>query len=548
MDRYMGKAVSTGIAVGPLKVWQREASGTVYAYANNCEEQKERLQEALRKAGAELLVLQEEALQKIGKESASVFEAHRVLLQDEEFRNAICRRIEKENLDAAYAVSVTGNEFAAVFDGMNDEYMQARAADIRDVTARLVRILKGKEETAAVLDVPSVIAAQDLSPSETMRLDPAYVLAFVTVEGSANSHTAILARMRNIPAVVRTPVDLKTLRDGTQVLVNGSSGEVVLNPTEDMLAQADERKKKERESEKNLLHLRNLPSVSRGGKNIRIVANIGSADELEQVLQCGAEGIGLFRSEFLYLGRNGFPDEEEQFAAYRRVAEGMDGKPVVIRTLDIGADKQADYFGLQKEANPALGLRAIRICLTRPEIFQTQLRALLRVSVYRNISVMYPMITSEWEVKQIQEQVKLCASQLEKEGIPYRIPEQGIMVETPAAALISDRLAPLVDFFSIGTNDLTQYTLAADRQNAVVEPFSDPHHEAVLRLIRMTAEHAHAHGKWVGICGELAADTELTDVFLRMGIDELSVVPSMVLKLRKKVRESAVGIKESEMK
>ena len=261
-----------------------------------------------------------------------------------------------------------------------------------------------------------------------------------------------------------------------------------------------------------------------------------------------AEGIGLFRSEFLYLGRNGFPDEEEQFAAYRRVAEGMDGKPVVIRTLDIGADKQADYFGLQKEANPALGLRAIRICLTRPEIFQTQLRALLRVSVYRNISVMYPMITSEWEVKQIQEQVKLCASQLEKEGIPYRIPEQGIMVETPAAALISDRLAPLVDFFSIGTNDLTQYTLAADRQNAAVEPFSDPHHEAVLRLIRMTAEHAHAHGKWVGICGELAADTELTDEFLRMGIDELSVVPSMVLKLRKKVRESAVGIKESEMK
>ena len=443
-------------------------------------------------------------------------------------------------VNAEYAVAVTGDNFSEMFAGMDNDYMKARAADIKDISNRLVRNLTGREDINDGNMEPSIIVADDLSPSETVQMDKEKILAFVTVHGSTNSHTAILARMMNIPALIGVPIDLNEIHTGMKAVVDGQKGEVIFDPSEEICVEVEKRVREEQEKLKLLQSLKGKENVTLSGKTIKIFANIGSVSDVGYVLENDAGGIGLFRSEFLYLGRNDFPTEEEQFQAYKQVAQTMAGKNVVIRTLDIGADKQVDYFNLGKEDNPAMGYRAIRICLKQPDIFRTQLRALFRAAVYGNISVMYPMITSVEEVRQIQAIVSEVKAELDEKEIPYKTPEQGIMIETPAAVMISDELAEIVDFFSIGTNDLTQYTLAVDRQNEKLDDFYRPHHKAILRMIKMTVDNAHKCGKWVGICGELGADPELTEEFLRMGVDELSVAPSMVLKVRKAVRESEV--------
>jgi phosphotransferase system enzyme I (PtsI) len=445
--------------------------------------------------------------------------------------------IRTEEVNAEYAVSVTGDHFAEMFASMDDEYMKGRAADIQDISNRLVRNLAGVEELDLNAMEPSIIVADDLTPSETIQMDKEKILAFVTVHGSANSHTAILARMMNIPALIGVPMNLDEIQNGMTAVVDGFQGEVIFEPTEELCKGTFQRMEQEREKLLLLETLKGKENITLDGRQINIYANIGSVGDIGYVMENDAGGIGLFRSEFLYLGHQDFPTEEEQFQAYKQVVQMMAGKKVIIRTLDIGADKQVDYFNLGKEENPALGYRAIRICLMQPEIFKTQLRALLRAAVYGNLSIMYPMITSVEEVKRIYEIVEEVRSELEEAGVPYRIPEQGIMIETPAAVMISDELAEIVDFFSIGTNDLTQYTLAIDRQNDKLDDFYNPHHEAILRMIRMVVDNAHRHGKWAGICGELGADQALTECFVRMGVDELSVAPSMVLKLRKAVRE-----------
>jgi phosphotransferase system enzyme I (PtsI) len=464
-----------------------------------------------------------------------------MILEDEDYLDAIDSMIRTECVNAEYAVAVTGDNFAEMFAGMDDDYMKARAADITDISNRLVRNLSGETEVDLGTLGPSIIVADDLTPSETVQMDKDKILAFVTVHGSTNSHTAILARMMNIPALVGVPMDLCQLQSGTLAVVDGFKGEVCFEPSEEICKEALRRMDEEKEKQELLLALKDKETVTLDGKEIKLYANIGSVSDVGYVLENDAEGIGLFRSEFLYLGKNDFPTEEEQFQAYKQVAQMMAGKKVIIRTLDIGADKQVDYFHLGEEENPALGYRAIRICLKQPEIFKTQLRALLRAAVYGNISIMYPMIISTEEVEQIYEIVEEVRKELEEAGIPYQIPEQGIMIETPAAVMISDELAQMVDFFSIGTNDLTQYTLAIDRQNAKLDDFYQPHHKAIMRMIQMVADNAHRHGKWVGICGELGADLELTEQFVRMGIDELSVAPSMILKIRKIIREMHVG-------
>lgn len=463
-----------------------------------------------------------------------------MMLEDEDYLEAIHNMIRTEMVNAEYAVAVTGDNFSELFAGMEDDYMKARAADIKDISNRLIRNLTGKEDINSADMEPSVIVADDLSPSETVQMDKDKILAFVTVHGSTNSHTAILARMMNIPALIGVPMDLKEIRTGMTAVVDGLKGEVIFEPSDEIRAETEKKVCEEQEKLKLLQSLKGKENVTLSGKKIKIFANIGSVTDVGYVLENDAGGIGLFRSEFLYLGRDDFPTEEEQFQAYKQVVQTMAGKNVVIRTLDIGADKQVDYFNLGKEDNPAMGYRAIRICLKQPDIFKTQLRALFRAAVYGNLSVMYPMITSVEEVKRIQAIVAEVRAELEEKEIPHKIPEQGIMIETPAAVMISDELAEMVDFFSIGTNDLTQYTLAVDRQNAKLDDFYHPHHKAILKMIKMAADNAHKCGKWVGICGELGADLELTEEFLRMGIDELSVAPSMVLKVRKAVRESEV--------
>ena len=462
------------------------------------------------------------------------------MLEDEDYLEAIQSMIRTEQVNAEYAVAVTGDNFAEMFASMDDDYMKARSADIKDISERLVRNLSGQGDVDLSSIEPSVIVADDLSPSETVQMDKDKILAFVTVHGSTNSHTAILARMMNIPALIGVNMNLEELQTGMTAVVDGFGGKVTFEPDEELKAQTEARMQEEEEKLKLLQELKGKENITLDGRKINIYANIGSVGDIGYVMENDAGGIGLFRSEFLYLGRNAFPTEEEQFQAYKQAVQMMAGKKVIIRTLDIGADKQVDYFNLGNEDNPAMGYRAIRICLKQPEIFKTQLRALLRAAVYGNLSIMYPMITSTEEVKRIYEIVAEVEEELKAQEIQYKIPEQGIMIETPAAAIISDRLAEMVDFFSIGTNDLTQYTLAIDRQNEKLDEFYNPHHEALLRMIQMVVDNAHKCGKWAGICGELGADVTLTEQFVRMGLDELSVAPSMVLKLRKIVREMKV--------
>ena len=540
MLKVSGKAVYKRIVIGPVLVFGKEDQKIKRTKITDADAEISRVGKAGEQAQAQLQGLYDKALKEVGESSAAIFEVHQMMLEDEDYLEAIHNMIRTEMVNAEYAVAVTGDNFAELFSGMEDDYMRARAADIKDISNRLVRNLMGKEDINSADMKPSVIVADDLSPSETVQMDKEKILALVTVHGSANSHTAILARMMNIPALIGVPIDLNEIHTGMTAVVDGLKGEVIFEPSEEVCAETEARVRGEQEKLKLLQSLKGKENETLSGKKIKIYANIGSVSDVGYVMENDAGGIGLFRSEFLYLGRDDFPTEEEQFQAYKQVAQTMGSKNVVIRTLDIGADKQVDYFNLGKEDNPAMGYRAIRICLKQPDIFKTQLRALFRAAVYGNLSVMYPMITSVEEVKQIQDIVAEVTAELEEKEIPYKKPEQGIMIETPAAVMVSDELAEIVDFFSIGTNDLTQYTLAVDRQNARLDDFYYPHHKAILRMIKMVADNAHKCGKWVGICGELGADLELTEEFLRMGIDELSVAPSMVLKVRKVVRESEV--------
>ena len=537
MQSFQGKSVYKGIVMGPVVVLKKNDYQVKRSRIEDADAETSRVQEAVKRSQEQLQKIYDKALKEVGEASAAIFEVHQMMLEDEDYLEAIQNMIQTEMVNAEYAVAVTGDNFSQMFASMDDDYMKARAADIKDISERLVRNLSGQED-ADLSDIdPSVIVADDLSPSETVQMDKEKILAFVTVHGSTNSHTAILARMMNIPALIGVPLALDELKNGTTAVVDGFTGQVTFEPDEETQAATLKRVQEEKEKLALLQELKGKENITLDGKKINIYANIGSVGDIGYVLENDAGGIGLFRSEFLYLGRNDFPTEEEQFQAYKQVVQTMAGKKVIIRTLDIGADKQVDYFNLGNEENPALGYRAIRICLKQPDIFKTQLRALFRAAVYGNLSIMYPMITSVEEVEKIYEIVKEVEIELKAQEIQYRIPEQGIMIETPAAVMISDRLAEMVDFFSIGTNDLTQYTLAIDRQNEKLDDFYNPHHEAVLRMIQMVVDNAHKCGKWAGICGELGADLTLTEKFVRMGLDELSVAPSMILKLRKIVRE-----------
>ena len=540
MQCFQGKSVYKGIAMGPVVVLKKNDYQVKRTRIEDAEAEAARVDVALKASQEQLQKLYDKAVKEVGEASAAIFEVHQMMLEDEDYLEAIQNMIRTEQVNAEYAVAVTGDNFAEMFASMDDDYMKARSADIKDISERLVRNLSGQGDVDLSSIEPSVIVADDLSPSETVQMDKDKILAFVTVHGSTNSHTAILARMMNIPALIGVKMDLEELQTGMTAVVDGFGGKVTFEPDEELKAQTEARMQEEEEKLKLLQELKGKENITLDGRKINIYANIGSVGDIGYVMENDAGGIGLFRSEFLYLGRNDFPTEEEQFQAYKQAVQMMAGKKVIIRTLDIGADKQVDYFNLGNEDNPAMGYRAIRICLKQPEIFKTQLRALLRAAVYGNLSIMYPMITSTEEVKRIYEIVAEVEGELKAQEIQYKIPEQGIMIETPAAAIISDRLAEMVDFFSIGTNDLTQYTLAIDRQNEKLDEFYNPHHEALLRMIQMVVDNAHKCGKWAGICGELGADPTLTEQFVRMGLDELSVAPSMVLKLRKIVREMKV--------
>ena len=537
MQSFQGKSVYKGIVMGPVVVLKKNDYQVKRTRIEDAQGETARVQEAVKRSQEQLQKLYDKALKEVGEASAAIFEVHQMMLEDEDYLEAIQNMIQTEMVNAEYAVAVTGDNFSQMFASMDDDYMKARAADIKDISERLVRNLSGQEDADLSNIDPSIIVADDLSPSETVQMDKEKILAFVTVHGSTNSHTAILARMMNIPALIGVPLDLDELKNGTTAVVDGFTGQVTFEPDEETQAATQKRVQEEKEKLALLQELKGKENVTLDGKKINIYANIGSVGDIGYVLENDAGGIGLFRSEFLYLGRNDFPTEEEQFQAYKQAVQTMAGKKVIIRTLDIGADKQVDYFNLGNEDNPALGYRAIRICLKQPDIFKTQLRALFRAAVYGNLSIMYPMITSVEEVEKIYEIVKEVEIELKAQEVQYRIPEQGIMIETPAAVMVSDSLAELVDFFSIGTNDLTQYTLAIDRQNEKLDDFYNPHHEAILRMIQMVVDNAHKCGKWAGICGELGADLTLTEKFVRMGLDELSVAPSMILKLRKIVRE-----------
>ena len=540
MQCFQGKSVYKGIAMGPIVVLKKNDYQVKRTRIEDTEAEVKRVDEALKASQEQLQKLYDKAVREVGEASAAIFEVHQMMLEDEDYLEAIQNMIRTEQVNAEYAVAVTGDNFAEMFASMDDDYMKARSADIKDISERLVRNLSGQGDVDLSSIEPSVIVADDLSPSETVQMDKDKILAFVTVHGSTNSHTAILARMMNIPALIGVKMDLEAFQSGMTAVVDGFQGIVTFDPDEETKAQTETKIQEEAEKLKLLQELKGKENITLDGRKINIYANIGSVGDIGYVMENDAGGIGLFRSEFLYLGRNDFPTEEEQFQAYKQAVQMMAGKKVIIRTLDIGADKQVDYFNLGNEDNPAMGYRAIRICLRQPEIFKTQLRALLRAAVYGNLSIMYPMITSTEEVKKIYEIVAEVEEELKAQEIQYKIPEQGIMIETPAAAIISDKLAEMVDFFSIGTNDLTQYTLAIDRQNEKLDEFYNPHHEAILRMIQMVVDNAHKCGKWAGICGELGADATLTEQFVRMGLDELSVAPSMVLKLRKIVREMKV--------
>lgn len=534
-----GKSVFGGVAIGKIQFYKRNEITIKRTRVEDVEAEVERFQNAKAKTLELLKGLYEKALEDVGEANAMIFEAHQLMLEDPDYVESIENIIRTQDVNAEYAIGATADNFAAIFEAMDDAYMQGRAADVRDVSERLLQALSSQNETVMVMDEPVIIAADDLVPSETVQLDKEKVLSFVTMYGSANSHTAILARTMNIPAVIGLGEALKEEYDGKVAIVDGVDGKVYIDPDEETMASMQKKQKKDQEQKELLNQLKGKENVTKSGQKVNVYANIGNLADVGAVLKNDAGGIGLFRSEFLYLESDTYPTEEQQFAVYKKVAETMAGKKVIIRTLDIGADKQVDYFKLDKEDNPALGYRAIRICLTRPEIFKTQLRALYRASVYGQISIMFPMIISVAEVKKIKEIVKEVKAELRTEGAAFREDvELGIMIETPAAVMVSRELAKEVDFFSVGTNDLTQYTLAIDRQNQKLEDFYDSHHPAVLAMIRMAAESAHAEGKWIGICGELGADVTLTETFLKMGIDELSVAPGMVLKARQKIREA----------
>ena len=540
MTVFNGKGVYGAIALGKISVFKRREAKVKRVHVEDTQAELKRLEKAKQRSVEQLQQIYDKALREVGEANAQIFEIHIMMIDDDDYNDSIQSIIETQSVNAEYAVAVTADNFAEMFASMEDAYMQARSADVKDISNRIIGNLSDAGADEGTDNEKVIICADDLAPSETVLLDKDRVLAFVTAFGSSNSHTAILARNMNIPAVIGVGEEfLNAIKDGAFAAVDGYTGEIFIEPDE-QTAERLEKKRCEDEDKKRLLQeLKGKENVTLDGKRINIFANIGGVDHIGAVLASDAGGIGLFRSEFLYLESSDYPTEEQQFAAYKKVLESMAGKKVIIRTLDIGADKQVDYFGLAKEDNPALGFRAIRICLTRPEIFKTQLRALYRASAFGNLGIMFPMITSVSELEKIKAFCEEVKSSLKQEGIPFSDSvELGIMIETPAAAVISDRLAPMVDFFSVGTNDLTQYTLACDRQNAAIEPFVDTHHEAILRLIEMSAKNAHANGAWIGICGELAADTTLTETFLRMGIDELSVSPTFVLKVRDAVRKT----------
>lgn len=540
MNVYQGKSVFGGIAIGHLCVYQKGEQQVTRQKIEDVEAEVKRFQVAREAAQAQLGELYDKAVKEVGEANAAIFEMHQMLLEDEDYQDSVENIIRTQQVNAEYATAVTSDHFSSMFAEMDDDYMKERAADIRDISERVIANLNGENKSKVVTDEPVIILADDLAPSETVQLEKDKVLSFITVHGSVNSHTAILARTMGIPALVSTEMDLTQDLDGKLAVVDGNHGTIYVDPDAETMEKMKTLKKEEEEKKELLQTFKNKESITLDGKRVLTYANIGNVKDLALVLQNGAEGIGLFRSEFLYLESETYPTEEEQFEVYKKVAETMAGKRVIIRTLDIGADKQADYFELAKEENPAMGVRAIRICLTRPEIFKTQLRALFRASAYGNIAIMYPMITSLSEIAQIKEIVEEVKAELDADGVPYGTPEQGIMIETPAAVMVSRELAKQVDFFSIGTNDLTQYTLAVDRQNTELDAFFDPHHPAVLAMIHMVVENAHAEGIWAGICGELGADTSLTREFLSMGVDELSVSPGQILPIRKIIVESSV--------
>lgn len=541
MEQYQGKSVFGGVAIGRIHVFSKGQQQVKRIKVQDTEAEKKRYREAVQTAITELQGLYDKALKEVGEANAAIFEMHQMMLEDEDFTESVENIIDSQSVNAEYAVASTGDNFAQMFASMDDEYMRGRAADVKDISERLVSVLNGASRQQMDADEPVIVMAVDLAPSETVQMDKDKVLSFVTTQGSVNSHTAILARTMSIPALIGVDMPLDAELEGKFAIVDGDNGTVYIDPSEDVLAQMQEKKEQAEEKKQLLQQLKGKETITKDGKKIKLYANIGNSKDLAMVLQNDAEGIGLFRSEFLYLEKEDYPTENEQFMVYKMVAETMAGKQVIIRTLDIGADKQCDYFNMDPEDNPALGYRAIRICLTRPEVFKTQLRALYRASAFGNISIMYPMITSVWEVKQIKKIVEEVKEELRSQNIEFGEVAQGIMIETPAAVMISRELAKEVDFFSIGTNDLTQYTLAIDRQNPKLDDFYDAHHPAVLEMIRMVAQNAHAEGIWAGICGELGADLELTEQFLQMGIDELSVSPGRILPIRKIVRESECG-------
>ena len=531
-----GKSVFGGIAIGKIALFEKGDDPVKRKTIEDTNEEIKRFENAKEKAKEELKALYEKALLEVGEANAMIFDVHQMMLDDLDYVEAITHMIENQGINAEYAVATTGDNFSNMFAAMDDDYMKARAADVKDISNRVVKILQGKKDSVLDGDEPVILLADDLAPSETVQLDKSKVLAFVTRHGSTNSHTAILARTMNIPALIGVKFEENV--DGKFAIVDGYNGNVYVEPTDDVVKEYESKKQEAEEKKRLLQELKGKENITLDGKKIKLYANIGGVADVASALQNDAEGIGLFRSEFLYLESNTFPTEEEQFQAYKTVAENMAGKKVIIRTLDIGADKQVDYFNLDKEDNPAMGYRAIRICLTQPEIFKTQLRAIFRASYYGNIGVMYPMIISVAEVQKIHAIVDEVKAELDAQGLPYGDVEQGIMIETPAAVMMSAELAKEVDFFSIGTNDLTQYTLAIDRQNPKLDDFYDSHHPAILRMIQMVIDNGHKEGCWVGICGELGADTTLTETFLKMGIDELSVSPSMIFPVRDKIRST----------
>lgn len=538
MQTYKGKSVFGGIAIGRIRVYQKNRQQVRRTRIEDTEAELARYERARIETVNQLKVLYEKALVEVGEENAAIFEIHGMMLEDGDYNESVQNMIQSNCINAEFAVAATGDNLSQMFAAMQDEYMRARAADIKDITERIIGNLQGTAKEDKVVGEPAIIVTEDLAPSETVQLDKKLILSFVTIQGSPNSHTAILARTMGIPALVGTSIPPEADLDGKMAIVDGTTGVLYVEPEEGLLREMEGRKEEEVRKRELLLEMKGQESITADGHRIRLYANIGNIDDLAAVLENDAEGIGLFRSEFLYLQRDTYPTEDEQFAIYKKVAETMAGKTAIIRTLDIGADKQCEYFGLEKEENPALGCRAIRICLKRPEIFKTQLRALYRASAFGRLAIMYPMIISPEEVRRIKKITEEVKRELRTQGIEYGEPEQGIMIETPAAVMMSRELAREVDFFSIGTNDLTQYTLAIDRQNQNLEEFYDPHHPAIMRMIEMTVQNAHAEGIWVGICGELGGDREVTDSLLRMGVDELSVSPGNILPLRKAIRET----------